>query len=355
VQTDERFMRRALRLARRGLGRTSPNPVVGSVVVRDGELVAEGWHGRAGQPHAEVIALEIAGDRAAGATLYTTLEPCVHVGRTPPCLDAVLAARVARVVVAVRDPDPRVDGRGIARLRESGLEVTEGVLADEARAQNRPFFKHVRARLPWVLLKLALSLDGRATAPGRRYLTGPQARRRVHQLRDELDAVLVGVGTVLADDPLLTVRDVRGRDPLRVIVDSEARTPPTARVIGSDGRALLFVREGADAARVGALREAGARVVEVSRAEGGVDLVAAMRWLDAHDVLSVLLEGGPTLASAMLRAGLVDEALFLYAPLVVGDAGLPALAGRLETLTLREARAFRLGEDLAVRGLLPPD
>ncbi|TMD60924.1 MAG: bifunctional diaminohydroxyphosphoribosylaminopyrimidine deaminase/5-amino-6-(5-phosphoribosylamino)uracil reductase RibD [Chloroflexi bacterium] len=348
-------MRRALSLARRGLGRTSPNPAVGSVVVSGEQVVGEGWHQRAGEPHAEVIAIERAGPKARGATLYATLEPCVHVGRTPPCVDAILAAGVSRVVVATRDPDPRVDGRGIARLQQAGVELTEGVLEEDARALNRAFFKHLRTRLPWVLLKLALSLDGRVTAPGRRYLTGPEARRQVHRLRDQSDAVLVGIGTVLADDPQLTVRDVRGRDPLRVVLDAGARTPPAARVIGNDGRAVVFVGEGADAGCVRGLRDAGARVVEIPRADRGVDLRAALGWLDKHDVLSVLLEAGPTVATAMLRAALVDEALFLYAPLVVGDAGLPALGGTIEAIALRQSRVFRLGDDVAVQGLVPPD
>src|SRR5919201_660185 len=352
---DEVYMRRALALARRGLGRTSPNPVVGSVVLRGDEVVGEGWHQRAGEPHAEVIALERAGPAARGATLYATLEPCAHVGRTPPCVDAVLAAGVSRAVIATRDPDPRVDGRGVARLREAGIAVTEGVLAPDAEALNRPFFKHIRMRLPWVMLKLALSLDGRVTAPGRRYLTGAEARRHVHRLRDEHDAVLVGIGTVLAADPQLTVRDVRGRDPLRVVLDAHARTPPNARVVGNDGRAVVFVREGADAARVDALREAGARIAAIPGAEDGLDVRAALAWLDRHDVLSVLLEAGPTLASAMLRAGLVDEALFIYAPIVVGDAGLPALGAKLEPLALRDTRVFRLGADVALHGLVPPD
>ncbi|OLC52397.1 MAG: riboflavin biosynthesis protein RibD [Chloroflexi bacterium 13_1_40CM_4_68_4] len=348
-------MRRALSLARRGLGRTSPNPTVGSVVVRDDQIVGEGWHQRAGEPHAEIIAIERAGHAARGATLYATLEPCAHVGRTPPCVDAILAAGVSRVVVATRDPDPRVDGRGIAQLQAAGVELTEGVLGEESRALNRPFFKHVRARLPWVTLKLALSLDGRVTAPGRRYLTGAAARRHVHRMRDHSDAVLVGIGTVLADDPQLTVRDVRGRDPLRIVLDAEARTPSAARVIGNDGRAVVFVREGADGGRTRALRDAGARVVEIPRADGGVDIRAALAWLDAHDVRSVLVEAGPTLAAALLRAAFVDEALFLYAPLVVGDAGLPALGGKLDAIALRESRVFRLGDDVAVQGLVPPD
>jgi diaminohydroxyphosphoribosylaminopyrimidine deaminase/5-amino-6-(5-phosphoribosylamino)uracil reductase len=352
---DEIYMRRALALARRGVGRTSPNPAVGSVVVQGDRVVGEGWHQRAGEPHAEVVALDRASARSRGATLYATLEPCTHLGRTPPCVDAILAAGIARVVFATRDPDPRVNGRGAARLREAGLEVTSGVLAAEAEALNRPFFKHIRTRLPWVTLKLALSLDGRVTVPGRRYLTGAMARRHVHRMRDEHDAVLVGIGTVLADDPQLTVRDVRGRDPLRVVVDAEARTPPRAPVVGNDGRAVVFVREGAHADRVAALAAAGARVVPIAPSDGGVDLRTALTWLDRHDVLSVLLEGGPTLAASMLRAGLVDEALFIYAPVVVGNAGLPALGESLETIALQHTRVFRLGDDVAVQGLVPPD
>lgn len=347
-------MRRALRLAARGLGRSSPNPIVGSVVVRDGAIVGEGWHRRAGERHAEAVALDAAGGRARAATLYCTLEPCPDYGRTPPCVDAILRSGVGRVVIGARDP--RVAGEGVRRLREAGVEVTEEVLGDEARAQNRAYAKHIRARLPWVLLKMALSLDGKAALPGRRYLTGEEARRHVHRLRDEHDAVMVGLGTVLVDDPLLTVRDVRGRDPLRVIVDSNAATPPEARVIGRDGRALVLVGEAADPARVERLRAAGARVVELPRSGAHVDLRAVARWLDANDVLSVLLEGGPTLAGAMLAAGLVDQVLLIYAPLVAGEAGtVPALAGALPDLRLREVRAFRLGEDVAVEGLVPAD
>jgi diaminohydroxyphosphoribosylaminopyrimidine deaminase/5-amino-6-(5-phosphoribosylamino)uracil reductase len=354
VNDDIRYMRRALALARRGLGRTSPNPIVGSVVIREGRVVGAGWHRRAGESHAEVLALRQAGDRARDATLYTTLEPCAHHGRTPPCVDAIVVAGVRRVVAAIRDPDPRVDGRGIARLRNAGLEVTEGVLAEQARIQNRRFIKHVRMRLPWVLLKMALTLDGRATAPGRRYLTGEHARRYVHRLRDEHDAVVVGIGTVLADDPLLTVREVRGRDPLRVVVDTGAHTPPASRVIGRDGRALIAVAEGADRERIDALRASGAQVIELQRGVGGLDLRALARWLDGRDVTSVLLEGGPTLAGAMIRGGLVDEALFIYAPLLVG-AGRSALDGPLAELRLQRVRAFRLGEDVAVQGVVPPD
>ena len=352
---DERWMRRALRLAARGIGRTSPNPVVGSVVVRDDEVVGEGWHRRAGEPHGEAVALERAGERARGGTLYVTLEPCVHHGRTPPCVDAVLASGATRVVFGSRDPDPRVDGSGAARLREAGLEVTEGIAMDDVRAQNRPFFKHVRSGLPWVLLKMGLSLDGKVAATGRRYLTGEESRRYVHRLRDEHDAVVIGVGTVLADDPLLTVRDVRGRDPLRVVVDTDARTPPQARVIGRDGRAVVLVGEGADRSRVASLQTVGAKVAELPRADGRIDLRAAARWLDARDVLSVLLEGGPTLAAAMVAGGLVDQVLFIYAPLLVGDGPPNALAASLSELRLREPRTFRLGEDVAIEGLVPPD
>lgn len=357
TDSDTRFMRRALRLARKGLGRTTPNPAVGSVVVRDGVVVGEGWHRRAGEAHAEVIALERAGERARGATLYSTLEPCVHDGRTPPCAEAVLRAGVARVVAATRDPDPRVDGRGVERLRAAGLDVAEGILGQEARALNRAFFKHVRTRLPYVLLKLGLSLDAKVAAPDRRYLTGPESLRHVHRLRDEHDAVMVGIGTVLADDPLLTVREIRGRDPLRVVIDADARTPPAARVVGRDGRALVVVGDGADSVRVSRLRDAGAQVLEAPRGAGGVDLGAAMRLLGARDVTSVLLEGGPTLAAAMLDAALVDELLLIYAPLVVGDPAPSAVGAlrRVSALRLRDVRVFRLGEDVAVSATLPPD
>ena len=228
---DTFFMKRALRLAAKAAGRTSPNPMVGAVVVRGGEVVGEGYHKAAGEPHAEVVALRAARDRARGATLYTTLEPCAHVGRTPPCVDAMREAGVVRVVVAMRDPDPRTDGKGFRLLRAANVEVTQGVLEGDAKRLNEGFISRVRRGRPFVLVKLATTVDGRVAVKGRRYLSGKTALREVHRLRDRYDAILVGIGTVLADDPALTVREVRGRDPLRVIVDTEARTPINAKVL----------------------------------------------------------------------------------------------------------------------------
>jgi len=348
---DTQYMRRALRLAARAAGRTSPNPMVGSVVVRGGEIVGEGYHHAAGEPHGEVNALSKAGDLAHGATLYTTLEPCAHHGRTPPCVDAILKAGVRRVVAAMRDPDPRTDGKGFRQLKASGVEVEPGVLEAEARRLNEGFVSRVRRGRPFVLLKLATTLDGRVTARGRRYLVGKRAMREVHRLRDRSDAVLVGIGTVLADDPALTVREVSGRDPLRVIVDTEARTPPSAKVIRAKDpqRTVLFVARDADTRRTNKLREAGVLLTTLPRSNGGLDLGAAMRWLGEQGVNSVLSEAGPRVAGALVRAGLADRLLIITAPIAGGD-GPPALAGVTDVAELKNVRVRRLGEDVAIEG-----
>lgn len=346
------YMRRALRLAAKGAGRTSPNPMVGAVVVKDGEVVGEGWHRAAGEEHAEVGALRAAGERARGATLVLTLEPCVHHGRTPPCTDAVRASGVSRVVAAMRDPYPKVDGRGFRALRQAGVAVEQGLLEEEALRLNEGFVSRVTRGRPFVLLKLALTLDGRTAVPGRRYLTGKPALREVHRLRDRYDAVLVGVGTVIADDPLLTVREVRGRDPLRVIVDTDARTPPTARLIRARDpqRTMLLVARDADTRRVARLREAGVLLATIPRAEGGLDLGAALRWLGDQGVNTVLSEAGPGIAGTLVRTGLADRALFMIAPLVGGDG--PRLDGVPQPHELREPRVRRLGGDVAIEGYL---
>lgn len=350
---DARFMRRALELAERARGLTSPNPMVGAVVVSDGAVVGEGFHRRAGAPHAEVEALEAAGERARGATLYVTLEPCMHHGRTPPCTPRVLAAGVARVVVGVADPDPRVAGAGLAALRAAGLDLTVGVLAVEAERQNRVFLTAVREERPHVTLKVAMTLDGKiADARGAsRWITGEAARAEGHRLRRESDAVLVGIGTVLADDPELTPRagGPWPREPYRVVLDSEARTPPAARLLaaGSPERALILVTERAPAARRRALVEAGATVVVCAAREGRVDLAVALRELAAREIRGVLVEGGAEVHGAFLVAGLVDHVVAFVAPrLLGGRAARAALAG--EGLEL--ARAVRLGP-LAARGV----
>jgi diaminohydroxyphosphoribosylaminopyrimidine deaminase/5-amino-6-(5-phosphoribosylamino)uracil reductase len=328
-------MRRALDLAARGLGRTSPNPAVGAVVVTGGRVVGEGCHQRAGEPHAEPLALAQAGAAARGATLYVTLEPCCHQGRTPPCTDAILAAGIARVVYACGDIDPRCRGRGEATLREAGVEVTRGVLEDEARRLNEAYIRHKLTGRPFVTLKLACTLDGHtATCTGdSRWISGEASRERVHRLRDRSDAIMVGVGTVLTDDPQLTARlpEGEGRHPLRVVVDALARTPADARVITGPGSCLVAVTEAAPPADVARLREAGAEVADLPAAEGSgqpaVDLPALMDHLGARAVMSVLLEGGAALAGAMVRAGLVGKHIYFIAPRLLGGTGAPVLAG----------------------------
>lgn len=345
-------MRRALRLAARGAGRTSPNPMVGAVVVRDGVAVGQGWHRAAGEAHAEVEALRAAGPRARGATLVVTLEPCAHDGRTPPCVDAIREAGIARVVAAMRDPFPKVDGRGFRALRSAGVAVEHGLLEAEARRLNEGFVSRVERERPFVLLKLALTIDGHTAVPGRRYLSGKRALREVHRLRDRTDAVLVGVGTVLADDPRLTVREVRGRDPLRVVLDTEARTPVTAQVVRSRDpqRTIVLIARDADQRRAARLRASGVLVASIPRAERGLDLRRALRWLGEQGVNTVLSEAGPSLATALVREGLADRALFVVSPLLGGDG--PRLEGLPEPRTLRECVTRRWGDDVAIEGYL---
>lgn len=339
-------MRRALELAARGRGTTRPNPVVGAVVARAGRVLAEGFHRRAGLPHAEVNALaRLPAGAARGATLYVNLEPCCHTGRTGPCTEAIIAAGVGRVVVGCRDENPLVDGRGVARLRRAGVRVEVGCLASESRAANRAFSLWARARRPLVTLKAAASLDGfiadglpRARrAPA--WITGSEARREGHALRAAHDAVLVGSGTVLADDPRLTVRGVRaGPRPLRVVLDGRLRTPPDAQVLDRAAPTLIFTRRGAPRGRARALAAAGAEVVELASPRGRLSVAAVLRALAARDVQSVLVEGGAAVHGAFIAAGLVDDVALFVAPRLLGG-GVPIAAGLGRGL----ARALELG------------
>lgn len=355
-------MGRALRLARRGAGATSPNPMVGAVVVREGRVVGEGFHRRAGTPHAEVHALRAAGPLAAGATLYVTLEPCDHHGRTPPCTEAILAAGVRRVVAAVADPNPLVAGRGLERLRGAGVDVVVGVREGEARELNESFFKYITTGRPFVTLKYAMSLDGKAAARtgASRWISGEASRALAHRLRARHDAVMVGVGTALADDPLLTVRHGGGRDPVRIVVDSRLRLPPAARVVAAAAASAaptwVAATPEAPAERRAALEAAGATVITVPDREGRVDLAALMDELGRREVTSVLLEGGPTLAAAALDAGLVDKVAAFVAPLLLGGAAAPGPVGGTgvptpaEGLRLERVRVRRVGGDLLITG-----
>jgi diaminohydroxyphosphoribosylaminopyrimidine deaminase/5-amino-6-(5-phosphoribosylamino)uracil reductase len=354
-------MRRALELAERAAGLTSPNPMVGAVIARDGVIVAEGFHAAVGRPHAEIEALTAAGERARGATLYLTLEPCVHEGRTPPCAPAVIAAGLARVVVAAPDPNPLVNGRGIGALRASGIAVDVGLLGAEAEALNRAFATWVRERRPHVTLKTAMTLDGKIADAhgGSRWITGEAARAETHRLRSRSDAIIVGIGTALADDPELTVRLGRPwpREPFRVVVDSEARLPAGARLVhaGAPSRAVIAVGARADAARVRALEAAGVRVARCPDRAGRVDLGALLRWLGEREVTAALLEGGGEINAAFLEAGLVDRVVAHVAPVLVG--GRTAItpvegAGRAlkDALRLAGVTVRRVGDDVVIEG-----
>ena len=355
-------MRRAIQVARRGIGSTHPNPRVGAVVLRAGESIATGYHLRAGGAHAEVRALEKAGELARGSTLVVTLEPCAHFGRTPPCADAIIAAGVRRVVIGMRDPNPLVDGRGIERLRREGLDVAVGLLEAECRALNPPYLKQLETGLPWVTLKAMLSLDGRmASESGEsRGLGGDSELRLAHCLRAESDAVLVGVGTILADDPLLTVRLARGKTPLRVVLDSKLRTPLTARIVASAERSpVVLATTSSQAAKV---RELEARGVSVWSFEPGTDgrvpLTALLRRLADEGRYAVLVEGGPTVHTSFLREGLADRVAVGIAPMILGGARASSIAGDLGRSRVSDAIAVegleirRVGRDLWIEGTI---
>jgi diaminohydroxyphosphoribosylaminopyrimidine deaminase/5-amino-6-(5-phosphoribosylamino)uracil reductase len=351
---DSVWMAQALRLAERGLYTTSPNPRVGCVLVREGGVVGEGWHERAGEPHAEVLALRAAGEAARGATAYVTLEPCSHDGRTPPCADALITAGIKRVVAAVQDPNPQVAGQGIAKLRAAGIEVECGLMEAAARELNIGFFARMTRATPWLRSKIAASLDGRtALANGAsQWITGEDARRDVQHWRARSCAVLTGIGTVLADDAQLNVRDIQtSRQPLRVVVDSQLRLSLTASVLLGGNVAVCTATQ--DAEKIAALEKTGARVIVLPDVHGRVDLNAVLRDLAARGCNEVLVEAGSALNGALLQAGLVDELLLYLAPQLLGDAarGMAQL-GELTTLNqrvnLKWHEVRQIGNDLRI-------
>ena len=364
---DTAMMRRALDLARRGLGRVEPNPTVGAVVVREGRIVGEGWHARFGGPHAEVVALEAAGADARGAELFVTLEPCCHHGKTPPCTEAIIAAGVQRVAAAVQDPSPEAAGRGFAQLREAGLEVTVGPLEEEARRASAAFFKRTRTGRPLVIAKWAMTLDGRlADAAGAgRWISGEASRRRVHEVRRISDAVMIGSGTALADVPSLTVRHVaplpeRGQ-PTRVVLDGRLRLPTEAEPAASahDVPVLVYtLQETVDGAgeRAEALRAAGCEVIPLPAGPGGVDLAAVLDDLGRRGASRVLVEGGATVLGSLLDQGLADRVMVFVAPrlLAAGDARSPleGPAGRrlTDAIDLKDVTVEWVGEDVLLEG-----
>jgi diaminohydroxyphosphoribosylaminopyrimidine deaminase/5-amino-6-(5-phosphoribosylamino)uracil reductase len=351
---DARFMALALALGRRGLGRTWPNPAVGAVIVKDGVIVGRGWTQPGGRPHAEVEALRRAAAAARGATLYVTLEPCSHFGRSPPCADAVIAAGIARVVSAIEDPNPKVAGEGHARLRAAGISVEIGVGAREAAHDHAGHIRRVRDGRPHVLLKLAISADGKVGAAGRRpvAITGAEVRDRVHLLRAQSDAIMVGVGTVLADDPVLTCRlpGMAAYSPVRIVLDSALRLPIGSRMVGTAREVPVWVIAGEDAPRVAqdVLERAGVVVLRNDARHGRLDLAATLKLLAERGVTRLMVEGGPTLAAALVAADRIDEAVLFHSPIVVGADGVDALDGLpLTALTqaLKQTASDRVGVD----------
>lgn len=361
---DTVYMQRALELAARGTGYVSPNPLVGCVIVKDGRIVGEGYHQRYGGAHAEVHALQAAGAAVQGATLYVTLEPCCHTGKTPPCTEAIVRAGIGRVVVAMRDPNPLVDGGGLARLQKAGVACTVGLCKAEAHRLNEAFVHYITTQRPFVTLKCAITLDGKiATRTGAsRWITGPVARELVHRLRHASDAILVGVGTVVQDDPLLTTRLPQGGgvNPLRIVVDSQLRLPLTARVVAveSGSRTLIATTAHASRARQQQLEARGVEILHCpAYDEGGVEIEALWRMLGARGITSVLVEGGATLSATLLRRRLIDKALFFVAPRIIGGDGISVIgACGVETMDqaicLHHMTSRHVGDDVMLEAYL---
>ncbi len=361
---DREFMSMALELAARAAGRTAPNPMVGAVVVKDGKIVGKGYHARAGTPHAEIHALREAGGEARGATLYVTLEPCCHHGKTGPCTEAVIEAGITRVVAAMTDPNPLVAGKGLKRLQESGIEVVWGLMEDEARNLNEVFVKYITTRRPFVVLKAAMTLDGKiATKSGdSRWITGALSREYVHRLRDRYDAIMVGINTVLADNPSLTTRlpGGEGRDPARIVLDSAARTPPDARLITQDSRApvIIAVTAAAPGERIKALEAAGARVIVQQKNYGRVDIAALMSALASMEITSLLVEGGGQVHASFLESRVADKVVWFIAPKLIGGVSAPGpVSGDgvellNEAIRIERVNVKSFGEDICVEGYL---
>jgi diaminohydroxyphosphoribosylaminopyrimidine deaminase/5-amino-6-(5-phosphoribosylamino)uracil reductase len=359
--TDEKYMAMALRLAAKAAGRTSPNPMVGAVVVKNGAVIARGWHKKAGEPHAEAIALAKAGAAARGATLYVTLEPCSHTNkRTPPCTPLVIKSGVKRVVIAMIDPNPRVSGGGIKAIRKAGIEVVTGVQETEARLLNEAFIKHVTKKAPFVTLKIAQTLDGRiATAKGEsKWITGERGREAGRRLRDRNDAILVGINTVLKDDPSLTTRIPNGRDPIRIIVDSRLRIPLSAKVLTqrSTAKTVVATLAGASKTKVNKVRATGAEVLFVKGENDRVSLRDLMGQLGGMGIMSVLIEGGAEINASALKAGIVDKIIAIIAPtLMTGRDSLCSIGGtspaRLsQAVRISDCSTRMLDRDLVVEG-----
>lgn len=359
----EQYMRQALALAQLAVGCTTPNPLVGALIVKDDVVIGQGYHHLAGTAHAEINALREAGEFARGATLYVTLEPCCHSGRTGPCTEAILKAGIAKVVVAITDPNPLVAGQGIKILRDRGVEVIDGICCLEAVRLNETFVKWIATKLPFVLLKTAMTLDGKiaTTAKKSQWITGKKARERVHQLRNQYDGILVGIGTILADNPLLTTRlpEGEGCHPTRIVVDSLARTPLDSQVIvNKQAPTIIAVTADAPPERISALMERGVEVLTVSVGQGGIDLRELFTKLAARPLTSILIEGGASVNSSALAANLVDKVEWFIAPKMFGGTGAPSPIGGqgitevADAYELEEVSIMQFGSDFSVSGYI---
>lgn len=362
MSTDRIFMQRALFLAALGKGRTSPNPMVGAVLVKQGRVLGEGHHRRAGQDHAEVIALREAGDRAFEATLYVTLEPCSHYGRTPPCTDRIVQARIQRVVASMADPNPLVSGKGFERLRQAGIQVESGLMEEASRILNEAYLKFITTGLPFVILKGATSLDGKiATITGEsRWITGPLARERVHRLRNEVDAVMVGISTVLQDDPQLTTRlpSGLGKDPLRIVLDSYAQLPLDAKVINpsSPAKTLLIASASSPREKREDLQRRGVEVWCTEEESGMIPLRPVLKKLAELKIMSLMIEGGSELNASALQEEIVDKVVLFLAPRLIGGARAPSWIGGAGvrelkgSYSLKKVSLERIGDDIMISG-----
>lgn len=363
MNVDEKYMSRALKLAERGRGQVSPNPMVGAVIVKKGRIIGRGYHAKAGLPHAEIVALKEAGKKAKGSTLYVNLEPCSHFGRTPPCTNEIIRSGIKKVVIAMKDPNPLNSGKGISRLKSAGVEITTGLLEDKAKRLNEAFTKFITRREPFVVIKIATSLDGKiATSGGKsKWITGKEARWYVQELRREADAILVGINTVIRDNPRLTVRnDRRGKGfqekPLRVIVDSQAMTPLGAKVLKGSAKTIVATTQYANKARIRALENRGAKVLIVGSKKGRVDLVKLMKELGKLDIVNLLIEGGGEINASAFASCLVDKAIFFLAPRIIGGKeALTAVEGEGikkidQAIPLRDLTTRKVGDDLMVEG-----
>lgn len=353
---DTKFMKRALTLARKGIGKTSPNPAVGCVIVKDGVIVGEGWHKKAGGPHAEVHALSMAGSMAVGSDVYVTLEPCCHTGKTPPCSEALIKAGVRRVIAGMPDPNPKVSGGGLKALADAGIITDCGLFEMECRAMNPAFIKHVTSGMPYVTYKCAMTLDGMiATASGHsRWISCAGSRKIAHKLRAASDAIMVGVGTVIADNPLLTVRDVPGKNPIRIIVDSRLRTPVDSAVMVCDmAHETIIATTEADPVIRQRYQQKDVSLLICSQRQGKVDLTDMMAQLGKRGIQSILLEGGSSLAGELLKQGLIDECVFFYAPMVTGSDGyspfgLTGITEMASAFSFKILKTVRSGCDIVV-------